>query len=146
MSNITLAPDELAAAALQEVHDFHAFLADWFAGRTMGDENALTDQRRRFAPDMQYISPSGGIVDATMIEEMLGSAGGSAPAIVIEVRNATARRADERSVLVTYEEHQTGGTENNGRLTTALFVPKADAPNGVGWFHVHEVWLESPDS
>lgn len=20
----------------------------------------------------------------------------------------------------------------------------ADAPNGVGWFHVHEVWLESP--
>ena len=67
----------------------------------------------------------------------------SAPSITIEVRNAIVRRADAGSVLVTYEEHQTGGDRDTSRLTTALFVAKADAPNGVGWFHVHEVWLES---
>jgi hypothetical protein len=91
---------------------------------------------------MQYISPTGGVVDAATIEKVLGEARGTEPSIVIEIRDAIVRRADAGSVLVTYEEHQTGGVEDNSRLTTALFVAKADAPNGVGWFHVHEVWLE----
>ncbi len=143
MTDSELSSDDLAAAALREVHDFHAFLADWFAGRAEAGGAALSEQLRRFAPGLQYINPSGATGDAAFIENALADAHGADPSIAIEVRNATVRRADENSVLVTYEEHQTGGNENNSRLTTALFVPKTDAPNGVGWFHVHEVWLES---
>lgn len=136
-------PDDLAAAALREVHDFHAFLADWFAGRVAADDATLQEQFRRFATDMQYVNPSGGVGDTKSIETALANAHGSSPSMAIEVRNATVRRAGAGSVLVTYEEHQSGGERDNKRLTTALFVPKTDAPNGVGWFHVHEVWLES---
>ncbi len=143
MTETNLSSDQLATAVLQEVRDFHAFLADWFSGRSAAGAETLAAQRQRFAPDMQYISPSGAMVDAITIETMLGGAHGGEPAIAIEIRNPTVRRADETSVLVTYEEHQTGGVQDNSRRTTALFVPKADAPNGVGWFHVHEVWLVS---
>lgn len=143
MTENALSPDDLAAAALREVHEFHDFLADWFAGRAAGGDDTLRDQFRRFAPDMQYINPGGGVGDTASIENALANSHGDAPEMVIEVRNATVRRADGGSVLVTYEEHQTGGDNDTSRLTTALFVPKADAPNGVGWFHVHEVWLES---
>lgn len=143
MTQNALQPDDLAAAAVQEVHDFHSFLADWFTGRVAGGSDRLAAQSIRFHPDLQYIMPSGAIGDAATIENVLGGAHGSAPSIVIDVRNATVRRADAASVLVTYEEHQSGGNEDNSRLTTALFVPKSDAPNGVGWFHVHEVWLVS---
>lgn len=141
MTDNMLSADDLAAATVQEVQDFHAFLADWFSGRMAAGEGVLADMRRRFAADMQYINPGGEIVDAAAIENMLAGGHGSAPAIEIEVRNTVVRRADAASVLVTYEEHQTGGGDDTSRLTTALFVPKADAPNGVGWFHVHEVWL-----
>ncbi len=143
MTDKALSPDDLAAAALREVHDFHAFLAEWFAGREQAGDDALREQFERFAPDMQYISPSGSVGDTATIETALANAHSSAPGIAIEVRNATVRRADEASVLVTYEEHQTGGDGDNSRLTTALFVAKPGAPNGIGWFHVHEVWLES---
>ena len=136
-------PDDLAAAAVREVHDFHAFLADWFAGRTAAGSGVLAEQFRRFDPDLQYINPSGAVGDAATIENVLAGAHGSAPTIEIEVRDAVVRRADAASVLVTYEEHQTGGNDDTSRLTTALFVAKPEAPNGVGWFHVHEVWLES---
>lgn len=135
--------DDLTAAALREVREFHAFLADWFSGRAEMDGNALSAQRRRFDPDLRYITPSGEVRDWAMIENMLEHAHGGEPSIKIEVRNAAVRRADDHSVLVTYEEHKTDGIKDNSRLTTALFVAKADAPNGVGWFHVHEVWLES---
>jgi hypothetical protein len=143
MTDNSTMQDDLAAAVLREVNEFHAFLADWFSGRTAADSGILAAQAQRFAADMQYISPTGGRVDAATIEQVLGEAHGSEPSIVIEIRNATVRRADAASVLVTYEEHQTGGVQDNSRLTTALFVAKADAPNGVGWFHVHEVWLVS---
>jgi hypothetical protein len=143
MTKETLSPDDLAAAAVREVHEFHAFLAEWFSGRIAPGDTVLGEQRRRFDPGLQYIRPSGGVGDWAMIENVLESTHGGEPSIKIEVRHAVVRRADAASVLVTYEEHQTGGDEDNGRLTTALFVPKSDAPNGVGWFHVHEVWLVS---
>lgn len=143
MTDNALKPDDLAAAALREVHAFHAFLADWFAGRAAAGGGVLAGQLQRFDANLQYIMPSGAIGDAATIEHLLGSAHGSATAIEIEVRNAVVRHADAGSVLVTYEEHQTGGNDDNSRLATAVFVPKADAPHGVGWFHVHEVWLES---
>jgi hypothetical protein len=142
MTENALSPDDLAAAALREVHEFHAFLAEWFAGRAVAGDDTLREQFQRFAPDMQYIDPGGAVGDTVTIENALTNAHGSAPSIAIAVRNAIVRRADATSVLVTYEEHQTGGDSDTSRLTTALFVAKADAPNGVGWFHVHEVWLE----
>ena len=45
------------------------------------------------------------------------------------------------SVLMTYEEHQNWTGGDSHRLSSVLFVAKPDAPNGVGWFHLHEVWL-----
>lgn len=143
MTEIALKPDDFAAAVLQEVHDFHGFLADWFSGRAVAGSEALAERLQGFDPGLQYIMPSGAVGDGATVETMLADAHGVAPAIEIEVRNAAVRRADAASVLVTYEEHQTGGNDDTSRLTTALFVPKPDAPNGVGWFHVHEVWLVS---
>ena len=141
MTQNVMSLDELASAALKDVYDFHAFLAEWYSGRSLAGASTLADQRRRFAPDMQYISPHGDTFDGSDIESMLAGAYGTEPTISIAVHNATVRRAGVGSVLVTYEELQTGGSQDTRRLTTALFVPKPDAPNGVGWFHVHEVWL-----
>jgi hypothetical protein len=143
MANKAPNSDDLSSAALQEVRDFHDFLAGWFSGGSPTGGDVLAEQRRRFDPGLQYITPSGGVRDWAMIEDLLVETYGGEPSIDIEVRNALVRHADDHSVLVTYEEHQTGGIEDNSRLTTALFVPKPDAPNGVGWFHVHEVWLVS---
>ena len=140
MTDKVLEPDELAAAALVEVQEFHAFLAEWFSGRAENSPD-LADLSRRFAPDLQYISPSGVVLDEAKIEELLAGSHGEVPTIAIEVRNLAVRYVDTQSVLVTYEEHQTGLEPENSRITTVLFVPKTDAPNGVAWMHVHEVWM-----
>lgn len=45
--------------------------------------------------------------------------------------------------LMRYREWQTDEdkTSGKGRLSSALFRRSAEAPNGVQWLHLHEVWM-----
>ena len=76
------------------------------------------------------------------LETWLRTSHARQPLLRIEIANVEARRADGASALLTYEERQASEEDiATRRLATSVFLPKADAPNGTVWFHLHEVWL-----
>ena len=131
----------LAERAEQEIYDLHRFLTDWFNGDAP-DYAAFVERRfSAFDPAFFYITPAGVLRSLDFFSRWASTSRGSQPGTAIEIRNVTVRRETPTSVLLTYEEHQTWTGGDSHRLSSVLFVVKPDAPNGVGWFHLHEVWL-----
>jgi hypothetical protein len=114
----------------------------WSNGAAPDDPNLLARRLAGFDPDFCYITPSGRVRGLADLETWLRTSHGRQPSLRIEIASVETRRADGVSALLTYEENQTseeGGSTR--RLATSVFLPKAEAPNGAVWFHLHEVWL-----
>ena len=133
----------LVQCAVREIHDFHSFLVAWSKGSAPDDPNLLARRLAGFDPSFFAISRRAAEYAASRISRpWLRTSHGRQPSLRIEIASVEARRADGVSALLTYEESQT--SDENGstrRLATSVFLPKADAPNGAVWFHLHEVWL-----
>lgn len=91
------------------------------------------------------VVPSGETLDRDTVLRLVraahASADGAAP-VRIEIRNLIDRVVGDDVVLVTYEEWQFMGERvQNGRTSTACFIPAPAAPNGVLWRHLHETML-----
>jgi len=135
---MTLEP--LSKRAEREVREFHRFLTDWFNGDAP-EGTAFVERHPAFDPGFLYITPAGVERSLDFFSRWAATSRGSQPGTAIEIRNVTVRHETESSVLLTYEEHQTWTGGDSHRLSSVLFVLKPGAPNGVGWFHLHEVWL-----
>ena len=131
----------LSQRAEREIHDFHRFLSDWFNGDAPDDAAFVHRRFSAFDPGFFYVTPAGVVRSLEYFSRWAATARGSQPGTAIEIRNVTVRRETRTSVLLTYEEHQSWTGGDSHRLSSVLFVAKPDAPNGVGWFHLHEVWL-----
>ena len=57
-------------------------------------------------------------------------------------RVAGHRFSGDGFALATYEEWHDLPGAGNGRLSSVLFGEDDEAPNGVVWLHLHEVWIE----
>ncbi len=131
-------------ACKKEVIELHQFFEDWNQGKLAKTE----DQFRRFsgavAKDFEIISPGGGSMSTTEIlgrvREGHGSSRGTDFRIWIE--SYRSRPIGDGILLVTYEEWQSQGGKDIGRISTAVFRRESRAPNGVVWLHVHETWLQ----
>jgi len=131
----------------REIHQLHRFFVDWFTGSLPDDASTFARLDRALAEGFQMIAPDGHRLGKPELLERLRSAHGahSDDAFDIEIRNIDVRHMLSPLCLLTYEEwQQHGQAAPTGRLSSVLFRDLEDAPNGVEWLHVHEVWLPPP--
>lgn len=132
---------DLAERAIADVRDLHAFFVGWFRGDGGLDFSTC---ERTLGPDFRLINPNGSTDDRRSIIERLRAARGSVPAgFTIEVLQPRVVWQSADAVLLEYVEHQYRGGKTTDRLSTALFTPEPQAPNGVVWRHLQETWIET---
>jgi hypothetical protein len=130
-----------------EVVELHQFLEGWSNAELPLTEDAFARFGRVIAPDFLIIDPDGTTLGRQPIVEAIRAAHGRWRATPGRIRIANYRlhHAGGGLALATYEEwHELDG-ETIGRLSSVLFGPNADTPNGVEWLHLHEVWIEQDE-
>ena len=134
-------------ALAQEVIDLHRFFEDWFGGYCENGEQAFRQGlQERMHENFNIIMPGGMMIYGADFWPEFRKLYGSNPDFHISIRGLRRQPLVSDSIyLVNYQEWQRNALQstpqNNGRLSSALFVAAQDAPNGVKWFHVHETWL-----
>jgi hypothetical protein len=122
----------------REVEGLHAFFESWFTGRGGGMDRA----RRALGPAFEMVTPAGELRPReAVLSGIEGAKGSHDPAFAIEIRNVDVVDRTGDRCLLRYEEHQSGGGGDTARVSTALFGPDDDAPEGVQWIHLQETWL-----
>jgi len=126
-----------------EVVELHEFLEEWSNAELPDTEEAFARFRDVIAPSFLIIGPDGEQAGQEPIVEAIRRAHGrwsEAPG-GIRIENYRLHHAAGGLALATYEEwHELG--EPRGRLSTVLFGPNDETPNGIEWLHLHEVWIE----
>ena len=142
-------PERAAGASMEErchreVLDLHRFFQDWFNGALEPSDEEFARFAGVMAEGFTIISPSGRTSERGPLLEGLRGAHGrwSDRPGRIWIEDFKLHHLAENAALVTYEEWQESAEGTRGRLSTGLFEPSAEAPNGVVWLHVHETWLE----
>ena len=127
----------------KEVEELHQFFQNWFTGHLDPSDKDFQRFSNVMADGFEIISPDGGRMKRseilTRVRDGHGSSKGEGFRIWIE--NYRSRPIGNDLLLVTYEEWQEAGSDKRGRVSTAVFRPKSETPNGVEWLHVHETWL-----
>ncbi|QLC25590.1 DUF4440 domain-containing protein [Parasphingopyxis algicola] len=135
---------EMIEAEIVAVHDF---IAVWFRGEA--DRSSFDRTlRRRLAPDMINIQPSGEVLSASTLLAGLKHGFGANPDFRIEISDvAILRTIDSPAgavVLAIYTEHQFGARNtdppDNDRRSTVMLRRAHDA-DGFEWLHIHETGL-----
>ena len=135
------AMDELCATEIEELHHF---FETWLTGRSEKNEGVFARCRDVMADGFELVNPSGRSTDRdTLCRRIFDAHGISGEPLRIWTENYQGRMLGDRLHLTTYEEWQETGEQRRGRLATAIFRLKPDAPEGVEWIHVHETWLPS---
>jgi len=135
---------EFTCACEREIEALHRFFVDWFRGALPDTDEAWSRFADAVAPGFTLVAPSGEAFDRdALLEGLRGRHGAEGPAsdFAIWIRNFRDRHVTAGLATVTYEEWQRRAGEERGRLSTAVFLADAQAPNGVRWVHVHETWL-----
>lgn len=137
----------LADDCAREVEALHDAMEDWFAGRV--DDDAFSRIDRALAMDFEIVSPDS---DRRGREELLdglenakGSKATSVPPFEINIKRVETRAESDDLCQLIYEEWQRSDGDATGRVSSALFRRREDAPEGVEWVHLHETWLERPE-
>ena len=128
----------------REVVELHQFLEAWSNAELPATDEAFARFDRAIAADFTIVSPTGGLDEREAIVGAVRRAYGrwsEAPGR-IEIRNFRFHAASGELAVVTYEEwhHLPGG--GNGRLSSAALRLDPEAPAGLQWVHLSEVWLE----
>jgi len=139
------APDpSLEERCRAEVVELHRFLEVWSNAELPPTEEAFARFGDVIAPSFLIIDPDGEILGREPIVDAIRQAHGrwtEAPG-QIRIENFRLHQSGADYALATYEEwHEVGG-ETIGRLSSVLFGPNAQAPQGLEWLHLHEVWIE----
>ena len=128
----------------KEVIELHRFFEDWFMGRLDDSEQEFSRFENVMAEDFTMIPPEGAVTQRADLLAALRKAHGAhvgEGSISIRVVNIQPRQLSDDHWLVTYEEWQTEGRVERGRISSALFGRRSGTPNDVEWLHVHETWL-----
>jgi hypothetical protein len=133
----------LVEQCTDEVESLHAFFELWFLGELPQTRAALDRFSGVLAAEFRMIQPSGLTRSRDGITTDVFDAHGVHDDVTIETSAFEPRHVGSDSCLGTYEEWQSVGEDETGRVATVLFRRAADTPNGVEWVHLHETWLES---
>jgi hypothetical protein len=123
---------EAASAVRTEIEELHRFFERWLRG----DEDDFSRCDRALARDFTMVGPGGEVRSRDKLIRGLLDAQGKR-SVAIRIRNFELHQLSANLALARYEEWQ----GDRGRVSTALFRVREDAPNGVEWVTVHETWL-----
>lgn len=130
-----------------EINELHQFFEDWFCGRIPDTDQAFSRLEKSLAPDFEMITPSADILSRPTLLKQLRAMNGAylnknKPSS-IWIEDISGRNIPDELCLMRYQEWQgtKSKTDGKGRLNSALFRKSADAPNGIEWLHLHEVWI-----
>jgi hypothetical protein len=134
---------DLEEQSRNEVIALHQFFEDWFVGREGTDYSRLDSA---LAADFEMVTPGGAVVTrGPLVEQLRGAFGRwkDSPQ-KIEIREIAGLTLGGGWTLVRYEEwHLPEEGEAVGRVSTAIFRSREDAPRGVEWVRLHETWIPS---
>ncbi|MDA2806719.1 DUF4440 domain-containing protein [Nocardiopsis suaedae] len=130
-------------AAVEEIADLHRHIGAWLRGEAAPD--TLGDFLGMLTPGFRLHAPGGDVVDAAALEKGFPSAHGSAPGLVLTIREPLVVAEDDGIVVAAYEEHQDSPRERSVRRCTVVFLRDAAARHGLRWHHLHETWILAPE-
>ncbi len=136
----------LFSHASAEVVDLHRFFVDWFVEARAGTVD-FSRFERVMGEGFSMIAPSGQILDRNAVVDHVRDSRASCDdgfAISIEDIRPGWQTAD--TIVVLYVEVQLRAGKHSRRQSSAVFTTSSSAPNGVEWRHLHETWLQVPES
>jgi hypothetical protein len=127
----------------EEILGLHRFFERWFSGAA--DLEDLARLSGVLSERFLMVTPEGETLDRRSLVAALHQRHGcyAQPrrAFRIAIRDIRERFRSGGHCLVTYEEWQEVDGHARGRVSSALFRERSDAPHGVEWIHLHETWL-----
>ncbi|MHC4408522.1 MAG: DUF4440 domain-containing protein [Planctomycetota bacterium] len=128
---------EAGSAVRTEIEELHRFFERWLSG----DEADFSRCDRALARDFTMVGPGGEVRSRDALVRGLLDAHGKRP-VSIRIRNFDVIELAPGLALARYEEWH----GDQGRVSTALFRARGNAPNGIEWVTVHETWLPASRS
>ena len=140
----------LAERCEAEIVELHRFLEEWSNAELPATDEAFARFDGVIHESFLIVDPDGTVLGRRPIVEAIRKAHGrwtQAPGR-IRIENVRLHQASEDFALATYEEWHDLPGGGNGRLSSVLFGADPEAPNGLVWLHLHEVWIpaEKPAS
>jgi hypothetical protein len=136
----------LFSRASAEVVDLHRFFVDWFVA-ARADTVDFSRFEAVMGESFSMIAPSGQILDRDAVVDHVRESRASCDdgfAISIEDIHPGWQTAD--TIVVLYVEAQLRAGRRSRRQSSAVFSTSSSTPNGVEWRHLHETWLQVPES
>jgi hypothetical protein len=128
----------------REIVELHEFFARWMGGAIKAGKVADREFARYqsvMGADFLHIGPDGRRSGRRELDQAIASARAARRGLKIRIADMRMRFESLSLLVATYEEWQVIDGEERGRLSTVVFRKRRDLPNGVEWYHVHEVWL-----
>jgi hypothetical protein len=135
----------LAASAIREIRDLHAFFEAWLGGSCPQD-GVFHRVEAALAPDFTLVAPSGQRLSRSEVLAWLRSAYGSRHnpgRFRISIDELAVVHCEAPLIVMSYVEAQQG-VEKNVRRSLAILREAEDAPCGVIWVALQETWTELP--
>lgn len=131
-------------ACEQEVIGLHDFFQVWLEGSVPPTDAVFDRFFLATSPAFTLISPDGQAAGREATAAWIRAAYGTRRGFRLWTDEHCLRAAGVDWALVTYREWQTHAGVTTLRLSSALLVADACAPQGLSWLHVHESWVNSP--
>ncbi len=129
----------------REIEEIHTFFESWFNGARPQTDRVFDELESRLHADFHIVMPSGDLLTRSQLLAALRRGWGTNPKFRIRTRLLYWKPSGVGTWLAVYEEWQKAARNsapaNNGRVTSAVFIPADSAPNRVAWLHAHETWL-----
>jgi len=138
--------EALEDLARLEVVELHRFIEDWSNAVLADSDEVYARFSDALADDFEIVAPDGSLADREATVAGFRGAHGrwrGAPGRV-RIEDVRVRVSEEPYVVLTYEEWHDLGAESSARLSTVVLRRADEAPGGVVWVHLHEVWIRAP--
>ena len=119
----------------KEIRELLSFLASYHNASIPDDVNRL---ETCFSDNMYLISVSGRKIAKHELIKGIKLSYGSTKEASYWAENTTIEELGEGYYLAIFTEHRKTKGTTNSRISTSIFVPNQNAPNGVQWLHIHD--------
>ncbi|AYG60612.1 hypothetical protein [Rhizobium jaguaris] len=133
--------------AKAEIIDLHRYFADWY---NAADSHPTDFSRfeKVLGEGFRIVTPDDGriIERDSIISHVRANRSCFHGDFVIEIDDVTPGWEAAGIIVVTYVEAQCRAGVWTWRRASALFSENSSMPNGVEWRHLHETWLQAPET
>ena len=125
----------------KEIVELHQFFQDWYNNQSPDTDENFARFSSVMTPEFTRIDPDGNVSGRAPLVKGLRKAHNSHGDMKIWIRDVQVRFQLGDIITATYQEWQEIKGEISCRLSSVVFKTQPEAPNGLGWLHVHETWL-----